>query len=300
MVESRHSPDTAPIEVEFTPLSTQPGLPLEVLRRSAVVARRTGGVRRQRVGFHQLIVCTSGNGTHWVDFEPHPIEPGTVLRTHPGQVQRYVTVPDFEAEMVLWPVSSHPATPGGSRWYPGGTVPTRWWMAPPTRPRVLRLIDELRFEQKRFDGSPANARLMQVLLHALLIRLVVEIPDSEPSVEHLPRPYLAFRQLVEERLTEHPSVVSLAAALGYSTRTLDRACHAAAGRTAKQLLDDRVALEARRLLTHTTRPISQIGAALGFDDPSNFSKFVRRQLGSSPREVRHRPDDRGPQVMTTR
>ena len=109
-----------------------------------------------------------------------------------------------------------------------------------------------------------------------------------------------LRQLLEERLTSHPSVVSLAAELGYSTRTLDRACQAAAGRTAKQLLDERISLEVRRLLTHTTRPISQIGAELGFDDPSNFSKFVRRQLGSSPRDVRQRPDDRATQVTPTR
>lgn len=300
MVESRHSPDTRPVEIEFRPRSSSPGLPVEALRRSELLARRTGGARRQRVGFHQLILGTSGGGTHWVDFEPHPIEPGTILRTYPGQVQGYVTDPDFEAEVVLWPASSHPATPGGSLWYPGGSVPTRWQVSPEIMERVLRLIAELRFEQARFDGSSASSRLLQILLHALLIRVVVEIPDAEPNVDHLPRPYLAFRQLLEERLTSHPSVVSLAAELGYSTRTLDRACQAAAGRTAKQLLDERISLEVRRLLTHTTRPISRIGIELGFDDPSNFSKFVRRQLGRSPREVRQRPDDRVPRVTTPR
>jgi len=300
MVESRHPADGRPIEIEFRPRSSPPGLPVEVLRRSELLARRTSGARRQRVGFHQLILCTSGGGTHRVDFEPHPIEPGTILRTYPGQVQGYVTDPDFEAEVVLWPASTHPATPGGSLWYPGGSVPTRWQVAPEIMERVLRLIAELRFEQERFDGSSASSRLLQVLLHALLIRVVVEIPDAEPNIDHLPRPYLSFRQLLEERLTSHPSVVSLAAELGYSTRTLDRACQAAAGRTAKQLLDERISLEVRRLLTHTTRPISQIGAELGFDDPSNFSKFVRRQLGSSPRDVRQRPDDRATQVTPTR
>lgn len=85
-----------------------------------------------------------------------------------------------------------------------------------------------------------------------------------------------------------PSVTELAHDLGYSTRTLDRACRQATGRTARQVLDERVGLEIRRLLTHTDRPVSQIAGDLGFDDSSNFSKFVRRQLGALPTQVRDR------------
>ena len=262
------------------------------MSRSELLSRTTGEAHRQRVGFHQLIVCTKGAGTHWVDFEPHPVAAGTVLRTHPGQVQRFVTEAPFEADMVIWPFESHPATPGGSLWYPGGTIPTRWHLDGDTLTKVLGWIEELRLEQDRFDGSAFKTRLMTVLLHALLIRMAIEIPDSEPDVSHLPRPYLAFRELVEQRLHDRPSVVSLAHELGYSTRTLDRACDAVAGRTAKQLLDERVALEIRRLLTHTTRPITRIGFEFSFRDPSNFSKFVKTHLGAPPGEVRRSPYER--------
>lgn len=292
MVISRHQQDQAPVEVEFAPHGAHRLLPLEVLLRSELLQRTSELAHRQRVGFHQLIVCTEGQGTHWVDFEPHPISPGTVLRTHPGQVQSFVTEPSFEAQMVIWPFESHPATPGGSLWYPGGTIPTRWHLDNATLLKVLGWIDELRLEQQRFVGSAAHTRLMAVLLHALLIRLAIEIPDSEPDVSHLPRPYLAFRGLVEQRLHDRPSVAIIAHDLGYSTRTLDRACDLAAGRTAKQLLDERIALEIRRLLTHTTRPIASIGFEFGFKDPSNFSKFVKANLGAPPGQIRRWPDGR--------
>ena len=74
--------------------------------------------------------------------------------------------------------------------------------------------------------------------------------------------------------------------LGYSTRTLDRACQRATGRTAKQVVDERISLEVRRLLTHTDLPVARIATDLGFDDASNFTKFVKRQLGLPPSEVR--------------
>ena len=192
--------------------------------------------------------------------------------------------------MVTWPLESHPVTPGGSLWYPGGTIPTRWHLDDAALDRVRGWIDELRTEQGRFDGSFRRVRLLEVLLHALLIRMAIEIPDSEPDVSHLPRPYLAFRALVEERFADRPAIVDLARQLGHSSRTLDRACVRASGRTAKQLLDERIALEVRRLLTHTTRPVSQIGADLGFSDSSNFSKFVVRQFGRPPGDLRRHPE----------
>ena len=97
---------------------------------------------------------------------------------------------------------------------------------------------------------------------------------------------MAFRVAMERQLHERPTVTSLARALGYSTRTLDRACVEASGHTAKYLLDERVALEVRRLLTYSNRSVAQIATSLGFADASNFSKFVKRQLGEGPLEIR--------------
>lgn len=77
-----------------------------------------------------------------------------------------------------------------------------------------------------------------------------------------------------------------AAALGYSPRTLTRMSLAATGRTAKQVIDDRVVLEAKRLLAHTDRPVAAIGVDLGFSEATNFVKFFIAREGSSPTTFR--------------
>ena len=41
-------------------------------------------------------------------------------------------------------------------------------------------------------------------------------------------------------------------------------------------------LEARRLLVHTGRPVAAVAAELGFDEPTNFVKFVVRMSGGTP------------------
>lgn len=287
MVEPRTSfAGQTPVEISYLPVHGHRLLPVEVLQRSDVL-QRTAGRSRQRAMFHQLVVCTSGEGTHNVDFESIPFTAGSMIRIHPGQVQQFVTDAAFEATMVVWPDDSHYADPQAPAWYPGSDIATRWQLDTESLTQVLGWIEELRVEQAQFDTSAAYASLLQTLLRSLLIRLAIMLPQPSQSANRLPRPYLDYREMIEARLYDRPSVLALAHDLGYSSRTLDRACKTVSGNTAKEVLDERTTLEIRRLLTHTTRPIAQVGHDLGFGDPSNFSKFVKRHLGQLPGQIRN-------------
>jgi AraC-like DNA-binding protein len=87
---------------------------------------------------------------------------------------------------------------------------------------------------------------------------------------------------VEQGFARTRRVEEYAARLGCSVRTLTRACLAATGRSAKQVIDDRVALEARRLLACTQLPVAEVGQRLGFTEPTNFGRFFQREVGCSP------------------
>jgi AraC-like DNA-binding protein len=47
-----------------------------------------------------------------------------------------------------------------------------------------------------------------------------------------------------------------------------------------------VVLEAKRLLAHTTSSIKEIGFELGFDEPTNFIKYFRKHVASTPIDFR--------------
>ena len=108
----------------------------------------------------------------------------------------------------------------------------------------------------------------------------------------MPQTYLRYREYIEQHFHHRPTVGSCAKELGYSTRTLDRACQVAVGRSAKTVLDERVAIEIKRLLTLTDAPINRIAAAFEFDDPSSFAKYVHRHLGDSPTQIRSKSSAR--------
>ena len=69
-------------------------------------------------------------------------------------------------------------------------------------------------------------------------------------------------------------------------RTLARACHRARGLAPKRMIDLRVGLEAKRMLTTSDATVEAIGLSLGFTEATNFVKFFRRIVGQTPEGFR--------------
>ena len=211
--------------------------------------------------------------------------PGTAIRIRPGQTYQYVEADELSMFTVIWRAEHHIEPPGRPPWFPGGPDPTRYELSPELLDRVLAWVRELRVEQDRFDGSPRRVDLIRTILRGLLLH-VDEAASTEETMTALPAPYVELRELLERDLYQRPSVQELARRLGYSSRTLDRACKTVAGRTARQVVDDRLRLELRRLLADDSIPIAQVRRSFGFEEATNFTKFVRRVIGESPGEFR--------------
>jgi AraC-like DNA-binding protein len=79
--------------------------------------------------------------------------------------------------------------------------------------------------------------------------------------------------------------------LGMSETSLNRLCRRLTGSTGFDLVQRRLALEARRRLLNAGESVSMIANVLGFKDSAYFSRFFRRHIGVSPLEFRRRQID---------
>ncbi|WP_244557520.1 helix-turn-helix domain-containing protein [Devosia lucknowensis] len=133
-----------------------------------------------------------------------------------------------------------------------------------------------------------------VAMRALLMLLVVALARVAPSVVQsgasgrAAQMVTAFRDEVEQRYRLTRRVADYADAIGISHTHLNRLCKQVLGRSALAVIEERVALEARRQLLFSALPIKQIGAELGYDDPGYFSRFVSRMFGMPPAALRER------------
>ena len=74
--------------------------------------------------------------------------------------------------------------------------------------------------------------------------------------------------------------------LNVSTKTLTNCVYESSHSTPLKIINDRVILEAKRQLLHSSLKIKEIAFYLGFEDPSYFVKFFKRQTGYLPAEFR--------------
>ncbi|MDO6429126.1 AraC family transcriptional regulator [Flavitalea sp. BT771] len=58
------------------------------------------------------------------------------------------------------------------------------------------------------------------------------------------------------------------------------------GKSPCDVMEERFMAEAHRMLSETTLSIADIGGKLGWNDPSNFTKFFRHMSGITPMQFR--------------
>jgi AraC family transcriptional activator of pobA len=57
-------------------------------------------------------------------------------------------------------------------------------------------------------------------------------------------------------------------------------------KTVSELINEYIILEAKRLLVGTVNQVNQIADELGYDDPSYFIRFFKKQTGLTPEAFR--------------
>jgi AraC-like DNA-binding protein len=277
-------------QVRFTP-SGPDVADIEV--RTLASIRETGGPQEfltpQRLDFDLVVRVERGTATHTVDFTDVRLDPGDLLWVHAGQVHQWGRIDDIEGPVVLFGphtlddttrdlIRSHDVRPR-----------SHWRGRDLERSPVALALDLLAASA---DVRPAEPRSLRqaALGHALATLLVhlslVGSDGTAPTARPTHEAYAWFRDHVDEHFRTWHQVGEYAARLGYSSRTLNRLARQNTGLTAKQLVDERILLEAKRLLSHADLPVSGVGLELGFDDASNFSSWFRKQAGMTPATFR--------------
>src|SRR5688500_12573128 len=159
-------------------------------------------------------------------------------------------------------------------------------LAPPERKLLARRLREMEAEIGNLRGDSSS--LLGARLYEVLMLLARWFERAHPGAMAVPAEGLGlrFRRLVERHHRRTHRVAGYAKMLSVSTGHLNAMVRRQLGRPPLELIQDRLALEARRLLLHTDETAARVGYALGFDDPSYFARFFRRRTGRTPTAFR--------------
>jgi AraC family transcriptional activator of pobA len=90
-----------------------------------------------------------------------------------------------------------------------------------------------------------------------------------------------IRELLDKHYHDWHKVAEYASALNITADHLNNVLKINLGKSAKEMIFQRIVLEAKRLGLHTELTSKEIAYRLGFDDPAHFSKFFKNENGES-------------------
>ncbi|MEU6228184.1 helix-turn-helix transcriptional regulator [Streptomyces sp. NPDC047042] len=289
---------TLPIPVvPYTP-ACRPGIGLAMTSLSELRRRHCSDVPTtpHRLAFHQVTLVGAGTGEITIDSTRYPCRAGSLLWIRPNQVIQFAPGPDMDARMVMFTETFPLRLRAHMGMLDDVLRPSHWQLHDDQLATFERVLDMLQEEFERPDQGLGE----DILKHLLAVTLlhIDQICRSQgrglarqesPSHEN-GELFLRFRRELEHSYRTTRLVEDYAAALNCTPRTLSRACHSVVGTSAKDVIDARVALEAKRLLVHTDLPVGTIARQLGFTEVTNFGKFFARRVNMTPGAFRRGAD----------
>jgi AraC-like DNA-binding protein len=274
-----------------TPILFEPpeaySLDIEVLSLSEFKSRLKDTVHEtQRPFFYMLFVVERGDLIHFVDFMERRCLAHDYLLIKPNQIHRFSNQFDWDGWVLIFSAELLLNSKEEEILY---QLPTTFSMS---RSLFDACVTHLKSMSRDTELNAPKNQLNALLRHQLSslilrLRLAEGLFDFNLEADSIRNArFNRFRLLLESHFSTEHQVGFYAAELGLSLKTLNRLCLQIVNASAKSLISERVILEAKRLLVHTTESIQSIGETLGFDETSNFIKVFKKSTQLTPRQFR--------------
>lgn len=243
-----------------------------------------------RTDFYILLWVTKGKSFHMVDFQEIEVKEGDLLFINPNQIHGFREGTDYEGKLIAFPDSFYSETPKDILFIENASLFNSFGYIVKINlsqnnqflfTQYLRLLEiELGNSSDNFQFSILHNHLSNMLI--LSERIKAQESTSKLSLTKDWQYVGQFNQLVSKNYRQQFTVSDYAELLKISERRLQKATKITLAKTPKQLMTEELIVQSKRLLIHETMTIKEISYELGFDEPSNFTKFFKKHTGAVP------------------
>jgi len=251
-------------------------------------------VRHKRMEVHRHdyveLFWLHGYGSVLIDFENYPLSGKSLIAIGPGRVHAW-HVKKLIGLYIAFTQEFFDGTrppPSALFDYPfifGGEVSPVVRLKPKQGEQAQNLFREISQEFQKHENLAVE--MIHHQLRSLMVHLARLYAAASPAPNAAVGLVRRFRQAVERSFRASRTARDYAQMLGVTPSHLSKCLRLETGLTAGELIRARLLLEAKRLLLHSELTMAEIGYELGFEDPSYFSRFIRRELKTSPAELRN-------------
>jgi len=245
-----------------------------------------------RHNYYEIFHFTKGGGDHMLDFAHRDIKDHSLHFVAPGQVHMLHREKNAKGYVLIFSSGFfhlHAAKTNMLNDYPAFNK-----TAVPILSNAKELSNELQkiaaeIEQEYNSIHPYRDQVLFSYLNIFLLKCRPyfvtgkEYASADNASQYLVR---KFHQLIDENFHTMHKVKLYADKLSITPNHLNDISKKTTGKTALELIQDRITLEAKRYLLHSDFNSKQIAFELNFNDPSYFSRFFKQQTKLSPESYR--------------
>ena len=249
-----------------------------------------------RHNYFSVIWPFSGSGKHMIDFREYDIHPHQIFFVSPEQVHQISIETPFTGYLIrftcefLEKYSIRQDFITNLRLFKGCDDTPPLPVSDAMKEHLLMFCKNMleafqSSEEMRYETVGAYLKLFLIECNtSCIIR-----PAGNPQNLEVGRTLVRkFKDLVDDHFSEWHQVKDYASELNVTPGYLNEVIRGTIGQSAKEYIQNRLVLEARRLSLFTTQSFKKIGFGLGFNDPSHFSKFYKSSTGRSLQEFKNR------------
>jgi len=254
-----------------------------------------------RHAFYEIALLEEGDGNFICDMESYDLQQGALVCVTPGQVHTWHNPnphnliligfkPTIFASNGINPMLLSQLPYFDKRTSPTINIPTE-------KQSVFSYLFDTIYERYHelgiFNGSyielhTENEQVLIAYLHLILIEAarMYDIESThEPQTAHQ-QLTLAFYDLLENVFHERWQVRDYANELNVTPNYLNEVIRQATGRPPSDIVQQRLLVEAQRLLVYSDLPVTTISDELSFKSASQFVQWFRRLTDITPKTFR--------------
>lgn len=250
--------------------------------------------KHHRHSYYEVFLFNKGGGDHMIDFKNYSITPGSIHFVSPGQVHLVKRSLDSNGYVLLF----------SREFYQIGLSNTdslfelpffNNYSSDPVLKTEKIIFQELvatiqQIHKEYFSKNADKETIIRAYLNLLFIKLK-RLYEDQHKQDHIKKDIKQeavknFRVLIEKYFIVNHKPSEYAELMHITTGYLNELVNEVTGKSSTDLINERLILEAKRILFHSNKTISEIATTLNFEDPAYFTRFFKNQTGLSPKEYR--------------
>ncbi|MBO9566593.1 MAG: helix-turn-helix domain-containing protein [Niastella sp.] len=246
----------------------------------------TGIGEPHRHDFEEVIIVTQGNPYYLLDAKKVNLSPPIAVYVALGKVHKFI--PDIDTRGYAVKYTNEFIPQSNFHFYSNSLDCIKYPLSSGSCATDIVSLCEIMLHE--YSKLEIGYKVIKHLLSAFLLKLETEgdkhYGQNTDTKNGDLLSFNTFLRILKENFREHKGVDFYASKMNTTARSLNNITHAVLNMSVTEIIETRKLVEARQLLIHTNKTISEIGFELGYNEKSHFTRVFHKKTGLTPSDYK--------------